>query len=169
MTLVLIILSALLSWFLCGKVRARLAAARLLDEPNDRSMHAVPVPRGGGWAIWLTVIPLWLIAAFLAGTLGQYIYLFAGLLVLIAISAFDDRKSLPVILRFGAQIFAVVLGLSQLSPDLTILGGMLPLWTDRFADRHRLAVVYQPDKFYGWHRWVERARIRRISPLASLR
>lgn len=72
----------------------------VLDRPNDRSLHAVPVPRTGGLAI----------VAGVAGSLA-----FAGsreqapLLIALALSAVsfgDDLFGLPTLLRFVAHIAA---------------------------------------------------------------
>ncbi|WP_343726935.1 glycosyltransferase family 4 protein [Burkholderia seminalis] len=71
------------------------------DIPNDRSLHALPTPRVGGWGIvpvcvvvLLALAPrLWLIAAATAG--------------LAAMSQIDDRRGLPARVRFSAHLAAV--------------------------------------------------------------
>lgn len=71
------------------------------DVPNDRSLHALPTPRVGGWGIvpvcvvaLLSLAPrLWLIAAAAAG--------------LAAMSQIDDRRGLPARVRFSAHLAAV--------------------------------------------------------------
>ncbi|AOK22628.1 glycosyl transferase [Burkholderia ubonensis] len=72
------------------------------DIPNDRSLHALPTPRVGGWGVvpvcvivllWLSP-RMWLIAAAAAG--------------LAALSQIDDRRGLPVRVRFAAHLAAVV-------------------------------------------------------------
>src|SRR4051812_26294678 len=77
-----------------------------LDVPNARSLHARPVPRIGGIAImagllaaaaWLRCGPPWLVVA----------------LALALVSAIDDVRSLPVLVRlashFGAALAMVAL------------------------------------------------------------
>ena len=72
------------------------------DIPNDRSLHALPTPRVGGWGIvpvcvvaLLALAPrLWLIAIAAAG--------------LAAMSQIDDRRGLPARVRFTAHLAAVV-------------------------------------------------------------
>jgi hypothetical protein len=70
-----------------------------VDRPNDRSLHRSPVPRGAGLAIWAGVI---------AGTvwLPQPQTWLAPLLLVIAMSLWDDQTGVPVALRLTAQIVA---------------------------------------------------------------
>lgn len=73
-----------------------------IDIPNDRSLHALPTPRVGGWGIvpvcvaaLVVLAPrLWLIAAAAVG--------------LAAMSQIDDRRGLPARVRFSAHLAAVV-------------------------------------------------------------
>jgi len=85
-------------WFM---LRSGLALRLALDEPNARSLHTASVPRVGGLALvpvvaaawwWLDVAPLLLLL----------------MLALAAISYVDDRRGLPVALRFGAHVGAAV-------------------------------------------------------------
>jgi len=39
-----------------GQLRDHLVKAAILDNPNERSMHTVPVPRGGGWAFIVPIV-----------------------------------------------------------------------------------------------------------------
>jgi len=121
----LIFITALLGWFFCGFVRQHLLRAAMLDIPTDRSLHRVPVPRGGGVGIWLAVLPVWII------TLWPNVpwKLVAGLLLLLAVSLWDDKRALPPGLRFAVHILAVVLGLFALDNGL-VFQGFLPLWAD---------------------------------------
>ena len=70
-----------------------------LDRPNERSLHSTPVPRTGGLGIMAGA------AAGLA--LARYEPLVLLLAVaLAAISFLDDRRGLPIALRFGAHAAA---------------------------------------------------------------
>ncbi len=102
--------------------------ARLLDVPNHRSSHEVPVPRGAGVVIvavvaaavlWL--MPAWTVPAMIvAGA--------AGLIVLV--SAIDDLRSLPSGLRLGVHVagaVVAVVGLLGASPSLTPQAALLGL------------------------------------------
>ena len=70
-----------------------------VDEPNERSLHVVPVPRTGGLAI-------------AAGVLAAALWIGAGPALLVPaaglalVSAFDDRRSLPAAVRFVAHAVA---------------------------------------------------------------
>lgn len=81
---------------------ARSRVSRLvLDEPNARSLHAVPVPRTGGIGLLLgiaagwTIIPPHLPWAF-----------WAALALLIAVSLLDDLHGLSATVRFAAHLLA---------------------------------------------------------------
>ncbi len=130
--LVLIItLTAMLSWFICGKVRDRLLAASILDNPNERSMHATPVPRGGGIALWLSVLPVWIAYDLYVGQFAEHFFLLLAVIALIIVSWLDDKKSLPARERFMVHLLAVALGLASLPITQYVFQGALPLWLDR--------------------------------------
>ena len=79
-------------------------ARRLVDRPNDRSLHEAPRPRIGGLALMLTALP---VAAVLGeATLAPAV---ACAAVLAAISALDDLKSLPAGVRLAAHAGAATL------------------------------------------------------------
>jgi UDP-GlcNAc:undecaprenyl-phosphate GlcNAc-1-phosphate transferase len=69
--------------------------------PNARSLHQVPIPRGGGIAIW---------TGMLAGSalLAQPQPWLAPLLLLVGVSLWDDRRGISVSLRLAAQIGAAM-------------------------------------------------------------
>src|SRR5712664_1345566 len=70
-----------------------------LDVPNERSLHARPVPRSGGIAM-------------MAGIFSGFAILQTPLVAvlpaaaLVALSHFDDLRGLPIPVRFGAQLAA---------------------------------------------------------------
>jgi UDP-GlcNAc:undecaprenyl-phosphate/decaprenyl-phosphate GlcNAc-1-phosphate transferase len=70
-----------------------------VDVPNERSLHPLPIPRGGGIAIWLGM---------LAGSawLPQPQPWLAPLLLLVGVSLWDDRRGISVSLRLAAQVAA---------------------------------------------------------------
>ena len=47
---------SMISFFVTGLVRKYSLHVSLLDEPNERSSHSVPTPRGGGLSISISVI-----------------------------------------------------------------------------------------------------------------
>ncbi len=70
-----------------------------LDEPNERSLHVVPVPRTGGLAIAAGV----LVAAMWIGAGPGLLVPAAGIAL---VSAYDDRRSLPASARLLAHMVA---------------------------------------------------------------
>jgi UDP-GlcNAc:undecaprenyl-phosphate/decaprenyl-phosphate GlcNAc-1-phosphate transferase len=86
---------ALIVWLLRARDRSP------LDVPNERSLHARPVPRSGGLAM-------------MAGILAGFAILQTPLVVvlpaaaLVAISHVDDLRGLPIPVRLGAQIAAAI-------------------------------------------------------------
>lgn len=72
----------------------------VVDRPNERSLHSVPVPRTGGLAIVAGVVG----ALAIAGSREQASLLIA--LALVAVSFGDDLFGLPTLLRFAAHLAA---------------------------------------------------------------
>ena len=78
----------------------RSGAARVaLDLPNERSLHASPTPRIGGLGIMAGALPVLAMS-------GLPPVLPAVAALLAALSFVDDRRGLPVALRFGAHLLA---------------------------------------------------------------
>lgn len=73
-----------------------------LDRPNQRSLHSGVVPRAGG----LALVPAVLVGWFLGAT---YAWLAAVSVIVLAIASYlDDRRGLPVGLRFSLHLAAAV-------------------------------------------------------------
>lgn len=119
------------SWAGTGIALRLLLRWRVFDQPNHRSSHDRPKPRGGGLAVIAVVLAAWTIAAVTGGQAGAAFWLgIAGAGLLALISWADDLKSRPASLRFGVQVTAVVLGLWALDPA-PVFQGLLPLPLDR--------------------------------------
>lgn len=88
-----VITAALIAWMLKSRF-GRL----VLDHPNERSLHADPVPRTGGLAIMcaLTCVGVVLLPASL-------LWLVPALLLAL-LSFVDDVRGLPVTMRFAVQL-----------------------------------------------------------------
>ncbi len=128
--LLIIALSFAVVAALTEPVRRALIRRAVLDRPNARSSHAVPVPRGGGWALLAAVGPGLMAAAALTGRLQSCAGLVAGLFLLVAVSWADDRKGLSPALRLAAHLAAAALGLSALPGQALLFAGALPPWLD---------------------------------------
>jgi UDP-N-acetylmuramyl pentapeptide phosphotransferase/UDP-N-acetylglucosamine-1-phosphate transferase len=106
----------------------------MLDLPNERSSHQVPVPRGGGIAVMAAVLPAWLLYAGLADEASSALQPLAfGALGLTMLSFEDDRRTLPPLLRLIVQAAAVAVGLWTLGAGGPVFQGWLPPWLDRAA------------------------------------
>ena len=122
-----IIFAAAACWgLLCSLIP--LLSRRLLDQPNPRSSHRYPTPRGGGVA-FVVVCALASIAS-LVPTHGTSHLLAQSVLPLVAVPLavvgfLDDRINLPASWRYGAQLFTACLML-WLSP-ISLPWLLLPL------------------------------------------
>jgi UDP-N-acetylmuramyl pentapeptide phosphotransferase/UDP-N-acetylglucosamine-1-phosphate transferase len=117
------VLSCALTYWLILAFKRR----AIFDLPNERSLHTAPVPRGGGWAIFAAFAFVALIV-FSRAQISDVIPLIAGTILLLLVSWWDDLKNLSQLPRFGAQIVAVILGLSYLHGGL--FKGYLPAYVD---------------------------------------
>lgn len=92
---------------------------RIMDIPTKRSSHSNPVPRGGGLAIvigfFFGLILIYMIDDSSPITSSFFASFLSSLIVIAAISLFDDIKSRPIPLRLAMQFvaiaFAMVMGI----------------------------------------------------------
>jgi UDP-N-acetylmuramyl pentapeptide phosphotransferase/UDP-N-acetylglucosamine-1-phosphate transferase len=80
----------------------------LVDKPNERKVHKIPISRLGGLGIVLGILasaPLW----FLKGDSSMLIHLLVGMLILIIIGVIDDIRELPPKIKFLGQVVAALL------------------------------------------------------------
>jgi UDP-N-acetylmuramyl pentapeptide phosphotransferase/UDP-N-acetylglucosamine-1-phosphate transferase len=105
----------------------RRAHALPVDHPNERSLHRQPTPRIGGLALFPGVL-LACLAAGLREADSLPLLGLAGLLFLLSI--FDDWRSLPVSLRFGAHLLAAGLFAFSLlgASPLALAGALAVAW-----------------------------------------
>ncbi|ARJ68154.1 glycosyl transferase [Magnetospirillum sp. ME-1] len=104
---------------------------RYLDHPNERSSHSSPTPRGGGLAVTPAILLAWGGLALVRGGQGLDLALMAGAALLMALSWWDDRHSLPAAPRFAVHGLAVAAGLAVIPAESLVFQGWLPLWADR--------------------------------------
>ena len=127
------VLSTLLTWVLVNVLKHK-----ALDVPNERSMHSLPLPRGGGLAIFATFLLMNLLIAPPLAYFGPIMPLLLGAALLLGVSWLDDLRNLGPLTKFVIQIVAVVLGVFSLHGKVfqgmlpvsidAILAGMLWLW-----------------------------------------
>ena len=96
--LIATVVSALLTWLLLWVLIPWLRR-RLLDQPNARSSHHIPTPRGGG--VVFVLVGSLLSLALGAGT-SSWIPLICCPLALVGL--LDDRFDLPAAWRYAAQV-----------------------------------------------------------------
>ena len=96
--LIATVVSALLTWLLLWVLIPWLRR-RLLDQPNARSSHHIPTPRGGG--VVFVLVGSLLSLALGAGT-SSWIPLICCPLALVGL--LDDRFNLPAAWRYAAQV-----------------------------------------------------------------
>jgi len=112
-----------------GIVRRLLRARAILDQPNDRSSHLEPTPRGGGIAVVAALMLVGGGIAYQSGS-GALVGVLGLAALLAAISWIDDLYTLSPAPRLLAQIIAVGLGLNALADGGLVFQGLLPGWLD---------------------------------------
>jgi Fuc2NAc and GlcNAc transferase len=94
---------------LSGLVRRYALAHSLLDLPNERSLHSVPTPRGGGLAIALVVLVGLVVLAATGALAPQWAIGLVGGGALVAwVGWLDDRRGLPASGRALVHVAAAV-------------------------------------------------------------
>lgn len=136
--LVILVVSAGLSLILVGFVLHILRHHAILDHPNDRSSHAIPTPRGGGWGVVLSLLPIWSGIMWFTHMPGRWPLVILGAVLLVIISWLDDLKDLDPRWRLLTQIIAVGLGMLAMPDGFSVTGGLLPGWIEK------------PMMFGGW-------------------
>ncbi|MBK8507440.1 MAG: glycosyltransferase family 4 protein [Candidatus Competibacteraceae bacterium] len=124
--------------FVVAFVLARYAARsvcwlRILDHPNDRSLHYRPTPRTGGLAVLgagLTGMVLSSLA--ISDARSGFGILLPGLIPLVVVSFLDDRHSVSIMWRLLAHVWAsaslAIAGYAPNSLELTIFAFPVPAW-----------------------------------------
>jgi len=123
-----VVIAATSSWWLLRALVPSLRL-RLLDQPNERSSHRQPTPRGGGLAFVLvaSVTSLaWLVSS---NSPSAWLPLIAAPLLalpLALVGFLDDRHNLPASWRYGVQL-ATGLVVILASPLVAQSVGFVPL------------------------------------------
>jgi UDP-N-acetylmuramyl pentapeptide phosphotransferase/UDP-N-acetylglucosamine-1-phosphate transferase len=130
-SLLVIFIGYILTFGLTGWVCRLLIKRSLLDIPNDRSSHKMPVPRGGGLALLVLLIPAAFGAIWMIDGNTQHTGLVLALVLLAAVSWADDTRHINPGVRLGVHLLAAYLGTLSFMSNETIFQGVLPLWLDR--------------------------------------
>lgn len=104
MNIMLSIFFILLS-FVCTKLFCGIAQnSKLIDKPNDRTLHLKPTVRGGGIVfIGLSLLILPFIWYFTGTFYKESVFLLLSILLIAGVSFFDDIYDLPIKIRLGVQ------------------------------------------------------------------
>jgi UDP-N-acetylmuramyl pentapeptide phosphotransferase/UDP-N-acetylglucosamine-1-phosphate transferase len=115
-------------------VRHILRRHQVMDNPNERSNHTLPTPRGGGIAVVAALVTAWGgIASLEQGSITAMWPILAGGLALALISFLDDIRSISVRWRLLVQAASVVIGILFLynNPHNGLISqGLLPTYID---------------------------------------
>jgi UDP-N-acetylmuramyl pentapeptide phosphotransferase/UDP-N-acetylglucosamine-1-phosphate transferase len=94
---------------------------QILDQPNERSSHTVPTPRGGGIAVLGSILIAWIAGLALSPDVAMFDLIILGAAAALGLVCFiDDLRGLQALPRLLAQAAAVAPGLWLLSD----LGGL---------------------------------------------
>jgi Fuc2NAc and GlcNAc transferase len=122
---VLVVTAFVASAGMCGLVRSYSLARGILDQPNSRSSHSRPTPRGGGLAIAVVVVA-GLLALYAQGRLSASTTtgLVVGGALVAGVGWLDDRTGISIPARLAVHVVASVWLVGWLGgmPDLTIGG-----------------------------------------------
>lgn len=88
------------SWLLCRLVLRYAPRLGLIDEPSERKVHRLPVPKGGGLAIYAALVLCQAVASFHFADAPVLLGVGLGIVVL---GLADDRYSLPWQFRLAVQ------------------------------------------------------------------
>ncbi len=130
---VLFIVSFLLSMSLTRQFINPSSWLRVMDHPNERSLHSVPTPRTGGLAIMITFFVVSVAAVLLLDLIISPTLLLCALAVM-AISFLDDCYSVSAAIRFGVHLaVAVVLVMNGFQLTTLELPGVSWPWHNAIA------------------------------------
>lgn len=94
--------AVLLAWFLIS-AGGRL---RIIDHPNERSLHSAPTPRSGGIAIWAGMILGMLMLAAYGQLRSEALWILCAAILIGLVSFLDDRTHVPIRYRLTAHLVA---------------------------------------------------------------
>jgi UDP-N-acetylmuramyl pentapeptide phosphotransferase/UDP-N-acetylglucosamine-1-phosphate transferase len=102
------------AWWVTGWLAGSPACLRslpILDLPNQRSAHRVPIVRIGGVAVVLACLLLFPLLPSTPEEGGHFAWLWLGLIGMAAVGLIDDLYQLQPLTKFGGQVCAAIPGL----------------------------------------------------------
>lgn len=115
------IIALVFAWWLTDRLCSPRFFLRMLDHPNERSLHRTPTPRTGGLAIIASVVISLVVAACVVaiwrpsaaflpkGLASGSLWIVGSMLLVFVVSFVDDRIGLPASLRFAIQTAAALI------------------------------------------------------------
>ena len=107
----------------------------IIDIPNERSAHRMPIPRGGGM-VFITIFYALLIVLWLMNHIATPVFLaFLGGLPIAAVGYLDDLLSIKIYYRFLVHLLSAVWGvavLGLLHSFYSIIPILLTVWFVNF-------------------------------------
>ncbi len=135
MNQLIFVLSVLLVSFVICLVATRflilfLTRVGIVDNPDDRRLHKQTTPTGGGIAVMASFIFGFVIIDYALFELSYSLYILLPLLILAAISFYDDIKELPPAFRFFVHLAASSYIAYNLLLPYQLFHGELSYWAD---------------------------------------
>ncbi len=105
--------------FVCTKLFCGIAQnSKLIDKPNDRTLHLKPTVRGGGIVfIGLSLLILPFIWYFTGTLYKESVFLLLCILLIAGVSFFDDIYDLPIKIRLGVQCIVAFILAASMRPE----------------------------------------------------
>jgi len=111
--MIMLIATALLVFSICLWLTSGRTPLAIKDHPNERSLHATPMPHTGGLAMLAGIGMAWAWCAGQHGWPAALTWMVFPLLLVATVSFLDDVRSLPALLRLvvhGIAAFVLVYG-----------------------------------------------------------
>lgn len=128
------VLALALTLLLTPIVRGMNRRMGMVDKPDARRINKVPIPRGGGLALFLGVVGsclvMWGFSSFpivAAAAYGKLILLAAGIVIL---GLVDDKFSLPPKVKLLGQVIIAVLTWAWVGLGFRDIFPAMPVWLD---------------------------------------
>lgn len=136
---VLFVFSGILSAVATAALVPWLLRQKILDIPIERSNHSIPVPRGGGISVIGAIVSMWIVSTIEPFRISDDqspdfdLALIIAVLILAAVSWYDDIKSATPLFRLLVQIVVVGAIVFLMPFNGTVFQGLLPHWVDQMV------------------------------------
>lgn len=131
--LLLGLLACLLTVALCPPVIVLMRAQGAINQPEDRSLHSLPTPRGGGMAPATAALVVGAAAVFSTGTDRLALGLLVAGAGLAAVGLGEDLYGIAPPRRLALQVAAALVAASLLAPNL-LVGLLVAGWLVGYAN-----------------------------------